>query len=148
MGWQQSGAENGRYDLIVKDLQPNYRYDSKTSYGNEKLLLDSMAAKGLNVDIKPVLIHFWGEELFDVGSSVYYLTDEALDVVRNELAEFESGAPAKRRKLAVSNMKFIDGVPGGEKGMWQSEVVQDEGEPHSESSVYVRYAAIIKPPEP
>jgi hypothetical protein len=146
-------------DKIVKDLQntkdtvgillqPDYGHDSKTSYGYEKLLLDSMEGKGLKVDIKPVLIHFWGEK-YDVGSSVYEVTDNALDVVRKELAEFQSGAPAKRRKLAVSNIKFIDGMLGGGKSLWQSEAVFEDAwyrsQPHSESSVYVRYAAIIKP---
>jgi hypothetical protein len=147
-------------------LSHHYGYDSKNIYGCDKLLLDTLKEKGLTVDLKPVLIHFSGEGLMpgidyydssyyttsdergSLSSSVYSITDEALEYVRQRL----SGAEAEP-KFADSSKKiiFLDGRTGDREGLWDVETREEieytgnESQPHSENSVYVRYVAIVQP---
>jgi hypothetical protein len=161
-------------------LKHHYGYDSKTIYGCDKILLDVLEQRNVKVDIKPVLIKFKGvgsdffygdDSMQDVYSSVYYLTDNALDTVRTGLEteereetenldecedsddeEHYDNNRAKRQKMDTSaEILFVDGVKKNKTGIW-GKAVKDAAEnlgnhsrPHSETSVYVRYAAILKP---
>ena len=120
----------------------------------------ALKRKGLEVDMKPVLIRFSGEgplprlsllrptsERGSLSSGVYSITDEALDYVRKRLSGI-----GKEEKFGESSKEivFLDGEAGKCEGLWDITVEQEieytgnESQPHSENSVYVRYAAIVQ----
>ena len=138
-------------------LKHHYGYNSKSIYGCDEILLKHLKSRNLDVDLKPVLIRLQGDGPdcdsytdISVKSSVYYLTDDALDVVRQKLRGPYS-RPAKRQKTSQKeNLVFIDGVRLNKSGLWVSHIEEaaekmgNESRSHSEDSVYVRYAAVIK----
>ena len=174
----KSSKSEGLMDEIMKGikkvksigilLKHHYGYNSKSVYGCDQILLKHLKDRGLKVELKPVLIHMngVGPDHYDrrsnkssVESSVYYLTDDALDVVRQKLRG-KSSPPAKRRRKSQKslensqeNIVFIDGVRMNKSGLWVSQIDEaaenlgNESRPHSEDSVYVRYAAVIKASE-
>jgi len=172
---QKSLKMDGLLDEIAKSittikslgilLKHHYGYNSKSVYGCDQILLKYLKDQDLRVDLKPVLIHMkavgpnpiYDSEESLVESSVYYLTDDALDVVRQKLHE-RSSPPSKRRRKCCKNPQkysgegivFIDGVRKNKSGLWESQAAENTGNesrPSAEDSVYVRYAAVIKVPE-
>jgi hypothetical protein len=166
--WSTSIANHLQTEKFVEELQNldisvgilfrhHYGYDSKTIYGCDRLLLDAFERKELKVDLKPVLIHFSGtgpepESGFyyesDPGSTssqVYSITDGALDYVRRRL----SGEKPEFPENLSEDTLFLDGQKCRGEGLWETEEQQasewtgNESQPHSETSVYVRYAAIV-----
>ena len=146
-------------------LKHHYGYNSKSVYGCDEILLKYLKDQDLRVDLKLVLIHMkavgpnpsFASEKRSVKSSVYYLTDDALDVVRQKLRESASPPSKRRRKNPQNNsgegIVFIDGVRRNKSGLWESQLQQaaentgNESRPSAEDSVYVRYAAVIKVPD-
>ena len=139
-------------------LNHHYGYDSKSIYGCDKLLLDALKRKGLDVDMQPVLIHFSGMGPYpgdyyrsgpqgSLSSYVYSITDEALEYVRKRL----SGIGEEEFEKLSKEIVFFDGEVGNGDGLWEKEEEQsieytgNESQAHSEKSVYVRYAAIVQP---
>ena len=70
--WSTNKAIRIKLDDLVKDIQNlqvpvgilchhHYGYDSKSLYGSDKLLLDTFKSKGFQVEMKPVLIRFFGK---------------------------------------------------------------------------------------
>ena len=158
-------------------LNHHYGYDSKSIYGCDKLLIDSLEAKGMLVDLKPILIRLDGVGSMEVEmnggfeleweegtieTDVFSLTEESLDIVRKNVTDKnpagvlgcdEHGVPLKRRKMNdESSILFVHGGCNCENGLWKSDVqaaamfTGNESNPFSEHSVYVRYAAIVRPP--
>ena len=143
-------------------LNHHYGYESKSIYGCDKLLLGIFERKGLKVDMKPVLIRFHGEGRRPNGDYsgyegsgslntwVYSITDEDLDYVRKRLSGTEE---EERFKELHEEILFLDGESGSCEGLWKMEIEQEieytgnESQPHSEKSVYVRYAAILRSTE-
>jgi len=143
-------------------LNHHYGYDSNSIYGCDKLLLDALRNRGFQVELKPILIHFsgqgpypspYGHDEYDYDdayakSRVYSITDDALDFVRERL----SGA-TKSVEYNGEEIIFLDGESHGANGVWTDEEMQaieytgNESQPHSKESVYVRYAAIVRPIE-
>jgi hypothetical protein len=153
-------------------MKHHYGYDSKNVYGCDRLLLDGMVEQKLNFEMKPVLIRFRGvgaeedDPRVSVHSTVHWLTEEALDVVRTKLAELEeyelesinSGSAERQTKDDSPGIVFIDGDkynprggPDKRAGFWSSRVedaaesLGNESRPYSEQSIYVRYAIIVEP---
>jgi hypothetical protein len=140
-------------------LKHHYGYDSDTIYGCDKLLLKIIEVKGLNVEIMPVLVRFnsehwisdeWGScEKPSVSSSVYAITDDALELVRNRMNQSNETSPAKK-KQKTAQIAFLDGDKGNNSGLWERNVQEaaehtgNESLPGTEHSVYARYAAVIK----
>jgi hypothetical protein len=142
-------------------MKHHYGYDSKSIYGCDRLLLDGMLEQKLNFEMKPVLIRFDGvgaeedESSFSVHSTVHWLTEEALDIVRTKLAEQEQTWELDDSPGIV----FIDGdtddpmegLAEKRTGLWSScvedaaENLGNESRPYSEQSVYVRYAIVVEP---
>ena len=136
-------------------LNHHYGYESKSLYGCDKLLLDALKEKGLQVETKPVLVRFagmgpypgrYGTIHVSVSSMVYSLTEEALDFVCKSL----EGVEVKEQYTeSTTNLVFLDGHDPESEGLWEKEQKNEnehtgnESQPHSENSVYVRYAAII-----
>jgi hypothetical protein len=158
-------------------LNHHYGYDTKSIYGCDKLLIDSLEAKGMLVDLKPILIRLDGVGSMEVEmnggfapeweegtieTDVFSLTEESLDIVRKNVTDKnpagvlgcdEHGVPLKRRKMNdESSILFVHGGCNCENGLWKSGVqaaamfTGNESNPFSEHSVYVRYAAIVRPP--
>lgn len=138
-------------------LKHHYGYNSKSIYGCDEILLKYLKSRNLDVDLKPVLIRlkadgpdFDSYDNISVKSSVYYLTDEALDVVRQKLRGSSSRSAKRLKTSQKENLIFIDGVRLNKSGLWVShieeaaETLGNESRSHSEDSVYVRYAAVIK----
>ena len=147
-------------------LKHHYGYNSESVYGCDQILLKHLKDRGLKVELKPVLNYMNGvspnpcercSNEITAESSVYYLTDDALDMMRRKLRD-KSSAPARHRRKSrkilkensQENIVFIDGVRVNKSGLWMSQVDEaaenlgNESLPHSEDSVYVRYAAVIK----
>ena len=104
-----------------------------------------------------------------IESSVYSLTNDSLKIVRSKLENsfpsiFKNSSdidyydelgntPNKRQKNDVSNeLLFIDGIKNNNSGVWEEHEERggnlgNESRPYSETSVYVRYAAIVNPLE-
>ena len=136
-------------------LKHHYGYKSKSLYGCDKRVLDGLKQKGLQVEMKPVLVHFEGtgpslveyadKNVQSVSSDVYSLTEEALDFVRKRL----EGEKVKRYREATKNLVFLDGHDPESESPWhhefeeEIEYVGNGCQSHSENSVYVRYAAIV-----
>jgi hypothetical protein len=86
-------------------MKHHHSYDSKTIYGCDKLLLDGLIARDLQVEIKPVFIHLEGigteyeDEDGKINSAVYSLTEDALE--RKAAKEIGS----RRAKVLID---FID----------------------------------------
>lgn len=177
--WSTNAAAKMEMESLVKELQNldvsvgillshHYGYDSKSIYGCDKLLLDTLKEKGLGVDLKPVLVRFFGEgrdpgddnsyrrsyypsasyKQGSMRSSVYSITDEALEYVRQRL----TGTAAEENFAGSSKeIVFLDGETKNDEGLWdfvtqqEIEYTGNESQPHSENSVYVRYAAIVQP---
>jgi hypothetical protein len=165
--WSMNAATRIKLDDFAKDIQNlqvpvgilcrhHYGYDSESIYGPDKLLLDAFKSKGLRVEMKPVLIHLFGkgpEPMYgnppgEVSSQVFSITDEELDYVHRCLSgEKENPKFAKSDKDIV----FLDGQRRGCIGLWEYDEEEsiehtgNESQPHSENSVYVRYAAIVTP---
>ena len=136
-------------------LNHHYGYDSKSMYGCDKLLIDELMGKGLQVEMKPVLVHFEGqgpcgcqyeEPEVSVRSMVYSLTEEALEFVRKCQ---EQNQVEEQYTESNTDLVFLDGHGREREGLWdkeeqaQIEYTGNESQPHSENSVYVRYAAIV-----
>jgi hypothetical protein len=173
--WGTNAAVKMEVERFVEELQAldipvgilfdhHYGYDSKSIYGCDKLLFDALKQKGLEVDTEPVLIRFSGEgpvpnseyysysdERGSLNSGVYSITDEALEYVRKRLS---GTGDEERFRESRKKIVFLDGEAGKDNGLWEREVEQEleytgnESQPHSENSVYVRYAAIVRPTEP
>jgi hypothetical protein len=175
--WNTNAAAKMKMESLVDGIQNlgvpvgillshHYGYDSKSIYGCDRLVLDALKKKGLEVDLKPVLIRFYGEgptpngkdsrvyhdpRAWDgskVESWIYLITDEALEYVRQRL----SGAEEKKNlNNSSEKIVFLDGKAGNGNGrwdyemQWEIEYIGNEFQPHSENSVYVRYAAIVRP---
>ena len=134
-------------------LKHHYGFDSKTIYGCDRVLLDALKTKELSVELKPVLIHLdgVGVDEYNEGSvetQVYCLADASLDIVRRKL----SGDSVELEEDESQCLSFIGGERGTrEDGLWKQSVAQEseytgnESNPYSEQTVYVRYAAIVKP---
>ena len=136
-------------------LNHHYGCESKSLYGCDKLLFNALKEKGLQVEMKPVLVHFEGTGPdpaeyrcmdISVSSKVYSLTEEALDFVRQSL----QGDDVKELYTeSTTDLMFLDGHDDKRKGLWDKveeeaiEYTGNESQPHSENSVYVRYAAIV-----
>ena len=135
-------------------LNHHYGYESKSLYGCDKLLLDALKEKGLQVETKPVLVHLDGRGPYPgdlqprdvwVSSDVYSLTEEALDFVRKRL----EGEKVEPFTESTRNLVFLDGHDPENEGLWHKEELREieytgnECQAHSEESVYVRYAAIV-----
>jgi hypothetical protein len=81
---------------------------------------------------------------------VYSITDEDLDYVRKRLSGTEEDESFEE---SHEEILFLDGESGSCEGLWETEIEQEieytgnESQPHSEHSVYVRYAAILGPTE-
>ena len=136
-------------------LNHHYGYESKSLYGCDKRLLDALKEKGLQVETKPVLVHFEGTGPYpgdywttdvSVSSDVYSLTEEALEFVRKCL---EGEEVEEEYTESTTNLVFLDGHDPDSEGLWHNEELEEiehtgnESQPHSENSVYVRYAAIV-----
>ena len=101
-----------------------------------------------------------------IQSSVYSLTNDTLNIVRPKLENlfpniFKNSSAIdydelentsnKRQKNDVSNeLLFIDGIENNSSGLWEENKetgghLGNESRPYSETSVYVRYAAIVNP---
>jgi hypothetical protein len=133
-------------------LKHHYGYDSKTIYGCDRLLLDALKAKEISVELKPVLIFLNGRgadeyNKVSVETRVYCLADDSLDIVRRGL----SGDSVELEETDEQCLSFIDGQRWSNDGLWERIVQQyaeytgNESNPYSEKTVYVRYAAIVKP---
>jgi hypothetical protein len=139
-------------------LDHHYGYDTKSFYGCDKLLLDALKRKGLEVNLKPVLIRFSGRGPYpndsyysrcrgSVNSGVYSITDEALDYVRKRLSGI-----GEEEKFGESSKEivFLGGEAKKHEGLWdmneeeECDYTGNASRPHSEDSVYVRYAAILQ----
>ena len=122
--WDMNAMTKMRVESFVEELQTldisvgillnhYYGYESKSIYGCDKLLLDAFERKGLKVDMKPVLIRFYGEGRRPNGyysgyegsgslnTWVYSITDEDLDYVRKRLSgtERRRGSKSHTRKF-------------------------------------------------
>jgi hypothetical protein len=137
--WSTNAAAQMQVENFVEELQHldgpvgilfnhHYGYDSKTIYGCDKLLLDALERKGLEVNLKPVLIHFSGngrrpkgnysgyEDSGSVRSWVYSITDDALAVVRKRLS---GTAGEERFGESTQEIVFLDGESGNTAGLWE-----------------------------
>lgn len=165
--WSTNTATKIKVDSLANDIKNlqipvgilcnhEYGYKSKSIYGADKLLLDAFKNKGLQVEMKPVLIHLSGEGPRPtcysmpghVSSKVFSITDEELDYVHRRLLG-EEIIPEFTK--SDEDIVFLDGQSGRYFGLWESEEKPEiehtgnESQPHSERSVYVRYAAIVTP---
>ena len=165
--WSTNTATKIKVDDFAKDIQNlqipvgilcnhEYGYESKSLYGSDKLIIDAFKSKGLQVEMKPVLIRLVGtgpEPTYrdppgHVLSKVFSITDEELDYVHRCLSGEE-----RNPEFAESDedIVFLDGQSRRYFGLWENEEEEsieytgNESQPHSERSVYVRYAAIVTP---
>jgi hypothetical protein len=82
---------NEPLDIISKH---HYGYNSQSIYGSDKLLLDRLSEEGFKVDLQPVLIRLtgrgadffpeWEHDKAYVECAVYSITEEALQLVKND----------------------------------------------------------------
>ena len=83
-------------------LNHHCNYQSKSVYDCDKLLLGVFERKGLKVDMKPVLIHFYDERR---QSNDDYSEHEDLDYIRKRLSETEE---KKRFEESHEKILFLD----------------------------------------
>ena len=67
--WTENSARRSEIEKLITQIQNlsspvgillshHYGYDSKSIYGCDKLLIDGFKSKGLEVDLRPVLVRF------------------------------------------------------------------------------------------
>lgn len=127
-------------------LKHHYGYNSQSIYGSDKFLLDRLSQGGFKLDIQPVLIrltgkgvgfmHYWERKKAYVKCSVHSLTEEALQLVRNEInAKKEKGGRFEKLDNKTSCFWFFGDDVG--KGLWTSEI-DDTAESLGNDAVLIR----------